>query len=354
MNCEYCKSVFANKVSLNTHQKSAKYCLKIRNETSTISFNCVNCDKTFNNQHHLIRHNTICKQNDKFTELEKKILQVEKERDEMKIILSQKNLLLQDKDKQLKDKDKQIYELQDKLENIAVRAVNRPTTTNNTMTNTNTNNIMNLAPLDMNVLTEKLKTMINENMTEQHLLEGQEGIAKLIAPCFTIEDGRKLITCTDTSRGIWKSKDNNGNILKDVKANNIAKTVQPLAVSKADVLIDLDGKKRTKIYELRDIEKRRKERLDLDEKDEATMKGMKVGSGHHRMYEERIRKRNEERLKDEELEETLLQEFREADELYLINLDDDEKPFKLYAGKEDIKNLKEDSIKFSNSLITLV
>ncbi len=340
MECNYCKSVFSTKTSLNNHQRIAKYCLKIQGKTEKEDFKCIGCLKSFLRNYEYQRHLTICNASDNINTYKIKIVELEEKN---------KSLNIQNEEYKI-----QIKDLQDKLEKLASQAINRPTTTNNTTTNTNTNNIMNLAPLDMNVLTEKLKRMINDNMTEQHLLEGQEGIAKLVASCFTLEDGRKLITCTDTSRGVWKSKDTNGNILKDIKANNIAKTVQPIAVSKADILIDLDGKKRTKIYELRDIEKRKKERLDLDEKDEATMKGMKKGSGHYRMYEERIRKRNEERIKDEELEEQLLQEFREADELYLINLDDDEKPFKLYAGKEDIKNLKEDSIKFSNSLITLV
>jgi hypothetical protein len=335
MECQYCKNLFSNKTNLNNHQKTAKYCLDIR-KVKVIEYPCKNCGRKFSRESNMNRHFSTCKVDEKII-LENKIKKIE----EMY-------------EKQINEQKQQIKELQDKLENIAVKAVVRPTTTNNTMTNTNTNNIMNLAPLDMNALTEKLKTVINENMTEQHLLEGQEGIAKLIASCFTNEDGRKLITCTDTSRGVWKSKDTNGNILKDVKANNIAKTVQPIAVSKADVLIDLDEKKRNKIYEIRDIEKRKKERFELDEKDAATMRGMKSCSAHYRMYQERIRKRNEDREKDEKLEETLLEEFREADELYLINLDDDEKTFKLYAGKEDIKNLKEDSGKFSNSLVTLV
>jgi hypothetical protein len=340
--CEYCKNSFKTKSNYNKHQQSANYCLLKRRIEVEKNFECEICDKSFSLKDTYQKHYTSCINHPGVIKLRKQI-----------DVLSEENTQLKTINKQVEIYKKQIQDLQDKLENIAVKAVNRPITSNTTNT-TNTNNIMNLAPLDMNIFSEKLKTFINENMTEQHLLDGQEGIARLIAPCFTQEDGRKLITCTDTSRNIWKSKDTNGNILKDVKANNIAKTVQPLAVSKADILIDLDGKKRTKIYELRDIEKRKKERIELDEKDEATMRGMKVGSGHYRMYEERIRKRNEEREKDEELEQQLLEEFREADELYLINLDDDEKPFKLYAGKEEIKNLKEDSGKFSTSLITLV
>lgn len=33
--------------------------------------------------------------------------------------------------------------------------------------------------LDMELLTEKITQVINNNMTEQHLIEGQEGVAKL-------------------------------------------------------------------------------------------------------------------------------------------------------------------------------
>jgi hypothetical protein len=350
MECEYCKNLFSTKANLNSHQKTAKYCLKIRETNSVKECLCHKCGKKFNREYVLNRHLNTCNSKNSMYDLEKNIT-------EYRIILNEKENYIVELKEQIKNQEdryeKQIKELQDKLENLAKTAINRPTSTSTSNT-TNTNNIMNLAPLDMNAFTEKIKTVINEQMTEAHLLDGQEGIARLLAPCFTLEDGRKLITCTDTSRNVWKSKDINGNILKDVKANNIAKTVQPLAVSKADILIDLDEKKRNKIYEIRDIEKRKKERLQLDEKDEATMKGMKVGSAHYRMYQERISKRTEEREKDDELEEKLLQEFREADELYLIHLDNDEKTFKLYAGKEDIKNLKEDSCKFSNSLVTLV
>jgi hypothetical protein len=333
--CEFCNSELSNIASLKHHQQKARYCLEKQN-ADVEYLHCIGCRKDITTKRKLLIHQENCV---KFhcLEYEKKILENE-----------------QRYEKTIQQKDKQIQELQNKLENLAEKAINRPTTTTNNTTNTMNNNILNLAPLDMAVLTERFKTVIEKNMTEQHLLEGQEGIAKLIAQCFTNEDGKKLITCTDTSRGMWKSKDKDGNIIKDYKANRIAKVVKPFATSKADILIDLDEKKRNKIYEIRDIEKRKKERLDLDERDDATMRGMKEGSAHRRMYEERVRKRDEERQKDEVLEEQLLKEFRDADELYLINLDDDDKTFKLYAGKEDIKQLGEDSIKFSSSLISLV
>jgi hypothetical protein len=337
MECQYCKNILSTNKALKTHQKTAKYCIELQIGINGVReyMTCDGCAKNFTTKREFKDH------------IEKCVCKKDKE-----LKLLRKELIL---------KDNKIIELEAQLEiykNLSSNSqkciqeiAKQPKTTTNTNTN---NNILNLAALDMTSLTEKLTTVINEKMTEQHLLEGQEGVAKLIASCFTLEDGRKLMTCTDVSRGIWKSKDKDGNILKDVKANRIAKAVQPIAVSKADILIKLDDTKRKKIYELRDIQKRKEERQEATEREESFMKGIDKDSSHYRMYKERIDKRNKEAEKDELLESRLITEFSDANELYLLDFEDDEKPFKLFSGKEDIKNLKEDSIKFSNSLITLV
>jgi hypothetical protein len=345
MECEFCKNKFTTKTSLNSHQKTAKYCLDIRKTKSEISYNCNKCGKTFNRECNRNRHLDICNTNNSLYDLQKNLT-------ECKTILGEKENYIIELKSQIQKYEKQIRELQDKLENLAKTAINRPTTTNTT--NSNTNNILNLAPLDMDVLTEKFKTVINEKMTEEHLLEGQEGLAKLLASCFTHEDGRKLIICSDTSRGVWKSLDKDGNIIKDMKANKIAKKIEPIAISKADIIIDLDEKKRKKVYEIKDIQKRQQERREAYERDESFMKGLKKDSSHYRMYEERLKKQNLIMEQETEHEQKLLEEFRQANELYLLDFEDDEKPFKLFSGKKDIKNLNEDSTKFSNSLITLV
>jgi hypothetical protein len=65
MNCEFCKKTFANNSSLNVHQTSAKYCLKIQGkikiETNTKVFECSFCNKVFNFKHHLNQHIPCCK-----------------------------------------------------------------------------------------------------------------------------------------------------------------------------------------------------------------------------------------------------------------------------------------------------
>jgi hypothetical protein len=345
MECQYCKNLFATKTNLNNHQQTAKYCLKIQGKENKEKYKCLGCSKSFIKIYEYNRHINNCDANDNINifktsnvELQSKINSLEDKIDFLNT--------------EINKKDNHIKELENKLENLAKTAINRPTTTNTT--NSNTNNILNLAPLDMDALTEKFKIVINEKMTEEHLLEGQEGIAKLIASCFTNEDGRKLITCSDTSRGVWKSLDKDGNIIKDMKANKIAKKIEPIAISKADILIDMDEKKRKKVYEIKDIQKRKQERREAYERDESFMKGLKKDSSHYRMYEERLKKQSLIMEEEEENEQKLLEEFRQANELYLLDFEDDEKPFKLFSGKKDIKNLNEDSTRFSNSLISLV
>ena len=248
---------------------------------------------------------------------------------------------LKDQKREYKDMyEKIISELQNKLENIAVKAISRPTTSNT--------NIMNLAPLDMDELSNRLKTTIEENMTVDHLLLGQEGIAKLISSCFTNSDGKKTIVCTDTSRGMWKSRDKNGNVIKDFKANKIAKVVKPIATMKADQIIEMDDDKRQKICELKQIKTFRKESEFADECDTQHMKGLNKDTIAYKMYQERMLKRQEKNKNNDILEQKLLLEIGDT------IIEDDEVPYKIILGKYDIQQLNNDSTKFSNSLTSCI
>jgi hypothetical protein len=70
MNCKHCNNKFSTKTSLNNHQKTAKYCLKIQNIDIEKSNRCDGCGKTFNRIHHLQRHQKKCKSNDIVYKLE--------------------------------------------------------------------------------------------------------------------------------------------------------------------------------------------------------------------------------------------------------------------------------------------
>lgn len=58
--CETCKNTFKTKSGLNTHKKTAKYCLKIR-DTINLEFCCKFCSKIFTSKNNLEYHEKICK-----------------------------------------------------------------------------------------------------------------------------------------------------------------------------------------------------------------------------------------------------------------------------------------------------
>ena len=94
MECKYCNSSFSNKNALNTHQKTAKYCLTLRNEKPE-NYNCTSCGKTFSREHHLTRHIEICKIDKKVS---KKLIYLENEINNYKLIFYLKTFLIKSKE----------------------------------------------------------------------------------------------------------------------------------------------------------------------------------------------------------------------------------------------------------------
>jgi hypothetical protein len=76
MKCEFCGNEFSNKTTLNSHQKTAKYCLELRNEQVTL-YSCEHCKKGFTKPFHLQRHQEICKTIDANTLLNLKSIKQE-------------------------------------------------------------------------------------------------------------------------------------------------------------------------------------------------------------------------------------------------------------------------------------
>ena len=47
MECQFCKNIFSTKTNLNSHQKTAKYCLKIQGIEVEKKYECKWCNKLF-------------------------------------------------------------------------------------------------------------------------------------------------------------------------------------------------------------------------------------------------------------------------------------------------------------------
>ena len=113
--CKYCSKELASKSSLNNHISNAQYCINKReNKEEVRVFNCNDCQKKFTSKQSLILHISRCSTKTK-NEYEYKTTQTSDQYEEKLSFLQE----------ELQKKDKLIQQLQDKLENIAIKAVQR-------------------------------------------------------------------------------------------------------------------------------------------------------------------------------------------------------------------------------------
>ena len=119
-----------------------------------------------------------------------------------------------DLQQQVPDYRQQIKELQDRLENIALKAVSRSTTTNNMNSKTQINNyIQNMMPVTSGHLLEQ-----SSNLTLEHIKKGASGYAEyaLGGPL------KNRVACVDYSRRKIKFKDTEGNVITDPEMAKLA------------------------------------------------------------------------------------------------------------------------------------
>ena len=268
--CEYCDKMLSTKRNLEIHVKKCEI-IEEKDE-----FKCEYCDKILSTKHSLIYHLDICdkrieriekeKINKEKEKINKEIEKMNKEIEKLKEQLESKDKQLKEqvesKDKELKEKDKllikiktqnenyekqeenykeqiqkqeenykeqiqkqeenykeQIKDLQDKLENLASKAIERPTSV---ISNTTTNNSLNIATsMDFDNI-EYIRNLIENNLTINHVVDGQKGVANFVRETMLLDDnGTPKYICTDPSRHIFKYKDTNGEIKKDVEAKKL-------------------------------------------------------------------------------------------------------------------------------------
>jgi hypothetical protein len=199
LECKYCKNKFSTKSNLNSHQKTAKYCLQIQGKTikNTI-VECEDCNKKLSSLKKLREHKNIC-----HLYRERIIEEKIKEKYETKLVCKDKYIL--NLKKQLKQKNRAIKDLQDKLENVAIKAVSRPSYTSNKNIQIN-NYIKNLQPLGIDHIKESIPML-----TLDHHVKGAEGYAEYALE-FPFKD---RIVCVDVARNKIKYKNEEGDIIED-------------------------------------------------------------------------------------------------------------------------------------------
>jgi uncharacterized Zn-finger protein len=121
INCEFCNKEFTTKGTLQTHQKSAKYCLELQGKSSNDEYVCEFCNKTFNIKSSLIRHIVSCskKLNNEIMETEKTNEELQKEVLELKKKLEFSNQKLNLQDEYISKLEAKIEKLEDTIIGIA-------------------------------------------------------------------------------------------------------------------------------------------------------------------------------------------------------------------------------------------
>jgi len=201
--CKYCNTDFSSKSYLTYHQKNARYCLKIQGNSDECKFKCDYCDKILSSEKRLKTHYEICKEfsKDKLEDRYKEKLA------ELKLQLSEQRLTYE---AQKTNYENTIKELQNKLENIAIKAVQKSTTT---IKNTQINYIQKMEPITKEHLVNHVP-----QLTIEHIKKGASGYAEyaLGGPL------KDRIACVDYSRRKIKFKDIEGNIITDPEMTKLA------------------------------------------------------------------------------------------------------------------------------------
>jgi len=223
LQCSYCNHEFSTKTTLNSHQKTAKYCLKIQATEGVdikFLFKCEFCCKILSQQIDLDRHQLKCSSkketliNNKYeliiNELQKTNFELEKKLSEQKLIIEEQKLVI----KEFQDyQRKQNNDLTDRIQSMAEKAISKPSTVNKNITTTN-QVINNMLPLTDEHLQEHI-----QNLNPLHVQNGASGYAKY-ALDYPLKD---MIVCTDFQRRSCKYKDENGNVVSDPEMTKITK-----------------------------------------------------------------------------------------------------------------------------------
>ena len=174
--CEFCNKEFSTKTNLTYHKAHTRYCLEKRG--SQPEFTCEECKKTFVSDSMLQKHHLKC----------------------ISYIKSHYEKIISEKDKHIK-------ELEGKLENIALKAVSRPSVVNTTNTDNRIQQVINnLIPITDDHLKEQSRFL-----TLDHIKQGAVGYAN-----FACEHALKdRVACTDLSRRKIKYKNPEGQLVSD-------------------------------------------------------------------------------------------------------------------------------------------
>ena len=241
--CEFCNNEYTTKSSLNRHKKTVKKCFNLSENTDNTEYKCNNCDYNTKLKSNLNKHEKICKlKNIKKTydettsNYKEEIINMKKKYEEE--IKKLKNIhkeelqnLKKDNERLLSDNmnlERKLELYEEKLYTLASRP-----TISNTTNNTRVDNLL----ISVDFKESTIKDNVDSNFTLEHLNDGLRGVAKFTKDYIVkSEDGKQKYICSDPSRGIFKYKDENGVVQKDVKATKLKNAIKDPIITKSKSL----------------------------------------------------------------------------------------------------------------------
>ena len=247
--CNFCNKNFITKYSLNNHKKTAKYCLKIQNiEPDNKENICNHCDKKFTTKNSMKLHIISCKENIRSIEKEKEkyaeFLKNENIKKDAEINLLKKELYLLKKEKtyfenrsinykeQLDKRIEEINNLQNRLEKMALKAIEKTTITTSTH-----NTIINNLPVFHSQ--EFINNKIQDKFDDRYFHNEMKGIVQFTYDhILTLDNGNLVYVCCDYGRKNFKYKDKDGNEITDPEAIKLISMIQDKLYDKTCYLHD--------------------------------------------------------------------------------------------------------------------
>jgi hypothetical protein len=289
MNCNFCKRTFKSLSSLNYHIKTAKYCLQIQNgtEIKKKEYKCTFCNKNLISKQSLNIHLLSCKsvelkqENLRLLEYIKNIKENIKKEKDIEIKLLQKKCDKKDsiidklefvREKNIEQNKKQdelylkqeekIKDLQEQIQKLAMRAIDKTTITNNS--------IINKLELNNFITPENIEDKIQRKFNDNYIPNGMKDVAKFVYEwILKSEEGNLIYACYDRSRLIFKYKDESGNEVRDPKASQLGKMLKPSLIRKLAEML----KYFTEEFEY--LNSRKARDLEYDQKEYNTFKFLK-------------------------------------------------------------------------------
>ena len=172
--CKYCNHSFVSQGNLRSHQKTAKYCLALQEETLVPENVCNGCGKKFTRSYDLLRHTKTCSE-----EIARLLREKDMKNEELEKKVRELELQLAEKSGMLKAKPKVV--------------------TNNTQYN-NPKLLSIHCDTIVPLTVENVKKEIDAGKyTYDRFIRGEKGLVDFISTLIS-EDAQRNYVCTDSSR----------------------------------------------------------------------------------------------------------------------------------------------------------